>query len=277
MSCAVCGMPCVPDTGRCRRCGTDTATSISSGARGMVAEAPRTMPSIVGGRAALPATMPLPSSYLPVAPIADGERAARLLPPGVTLNGRYRIVRLLGAGSFGRVYLAEDIADPLRAPVAIKELLDTQFHGAEERAEAIAWFQREVSTLLSLRHPAIPTVHGYWTAQRNAGPLYLAMDYIPGRTLDEVLTETVAAGSTGGCPWRRVVAWGIALCEVLAYLHGRTPPCVFRDLKLSNVMLDSRTGSPCADRLRHCPAAYRRRQHGDWHMGLRPLFEAGAR
>ncbi len=137
------------------------------------------------------------------------------------------------------MYQADDEQDPGGAPLAIKELLDAGFATALDKQEAIGWFKREVSTLLTLEHSGIPQIYGYWTARQTAGPFYLAMEYIPGQNLDLVLQE---AG--GGLPWPRVVAWGAALCEVLAYLHSRTPPIVFRDMKLSNVMLDSRTDAP---------------------------------
>jgi serine/threonine protein kinase len=101
------------------------------------------------------------------------------------------------------------------------------------------WFKREASTLLTLEHPGIPAIYTYWTAQRSAGPFYLAMDYVPGQTLEEVMQD---AG--GRVAWQKVVAWGVALCDVLSYLHSRTPPVVFRDLKLPNIMLHSATNAP---------------------------------
>ena len=51
--------------------------------------------------------------------------------------------------------------------------------------------------------------------------------------------------SAGGrLPWPRAVEWGIAICEVLTYLHGHLPPFVFRDLKPANMILDERTNRP---------------------------------
>jgi serine/threonine protein kinase len=118
-----------------------------------------------------------------------GSGASAPLPPGTVLQGRYRVERVLGAGAFGRVYLAEDRQDPGSPRLAIKELLDAQFPSPDDKREAIIWFKREVSTLLTLEHPGIPAVHGYWTAQTSSGPLYLAMEYVPGKTLEDVAQD----------------------------------------------------------------------------------------
>jgi F-box protein 11 len=178
------------------------------------------------------------SSYMPSG-VTPSAAVVRPLPPGTLLQGRYRIGRVLGTGAFGRVYLAEDAQHGGGSLVAIKELLDAQFASPQAKRDAIAWFKREVGTLLTLDQRGIPAIHGYWTAEPAAGPFYLAMDYIPGMTLQEALHH---AG--GPLPWPQVVAWGIALCEMLAYLHGQTPPFIFRDLKPSNIMLDSGTNLP---------------------------------
>ena len=168
-----------------------------------------------------------------------GRRPHTLWPPGTLLTGRYRIERVLGVGAFGRVYLATDVQDPGTPQLAIKELAVTDAASLDDKQEAIAWFKREVGTLLALDHPGIPAIHSYWTADRVAGLLYLAMDYIPGKTLEQTRVD---AG--GRLPWQQVVMWGIALCDVLAYLHAHTPPVVFRDMKPVNVMIDSRTNTP---------------------------------
>ena len=171
--------------------------------------------------------------------LALGGVTSTPLTAGTLLQGHYRVERVLGSGAFGRVYLACDTQDLAGAPVAIKELLDTAFATPEEKHEAISWFKREVSTLLTLEHPGIPAIYGYWTAHPTSGPLYLTMEYIPGKTLEQVQRE-----EGGPIDWPRVVSWGITLCDVLAYLHSRVPPFVFRDMKLPNVMLDDRTGRP---------------------------------
>lgn len=184
-------------------------------------------------------------------PIGQSTRGAQSVPgtaashvqpaleEGTLLNGRYRVVRVLGAGAFGRVYLAEDAEDPANPPLAIKELLAREFTSLEEQRDAISWFKREVSTLLTLEHPGIPGIHGYWTAHRATGPLYLAMDFIPGKTLADIQVL-----SLGKLHWTQVFQWGIELCDVLGYLHSRMPPYVFRDLKPANVLVHEQTGSP---------------------------------
>jgi len=136
------------------------------------------------------------------------------------------------------VYLAEELDDTNHL-LAIKELLVSDFSSADEQRDATNWFKREVSALLTLDHPGIPAIHGYWTAHRVAGPMYLAMDYIPGKTLADVQEEY-----SGRVPRQQVVDWGIGLCDVLAYLHSRTPPFVFRDIKPANVMIHASHGNP---------------------------------
>jgi hypothetical protein len=166
------------------------------------------------------------------------EKATGPLVVGTVLNGRYRIVQHLGAGAFGRVYRAEDMLDATSPPLAIKELLDDPFTTLADKREAVRWFRREVSTLLSLEHPSILKVHAYWTATVVSGPFYLAMDFIPGKTLEETLDEK------GQIDWRQAAEWGMSICKALAYLHGQTPPFLFRDLKPANIMIEAATNAP---------------------------------
>jgi hypothetical protein len=165
-------------------------------------------------------------------------KATGPLAVGTVLNGRYRIIQQLGAGAFGRVYRAEDMLDATSPPLAIKELLDDQFTTFADKREAVRWFRREVSTLLSLEHPSILKVHAHWTETVNSGPFYLAMDFIPGKTLEETLDEK------GQIDWRQAAEWGMSICKALAYLHGQTPPFLFRDLKPANIMIEATTNAP---------------------------------
>lgn len=150
------------------------------------------------------------------------------LPPGTTLAGRYRIVSALAAGSMGAVYRADDQRAGGRV-CAVKELLQV-WESENERLEAETWFRREGETLMQLHHPAIPRVHQTFSeGQRH----YLVMDFVAGRSLEEVLRQE----GRPGLSQERVLSWADQVLEVLSYLHSRGDPLIFRDLKPANLML----------------------------------------
>ncbi len=154
-----------------------------------------------------------------------------MLSPGQMLQNRYRIVRALGGGGMGTVYLAEDtrLADK---PCAVKELLPDPHAAPEEQMQAAEQFQREAAILAHLSHPNLPNV--YDSFEEN-GQFYLVMDYIEGETLADRLHR-----SPQGLPPEEVVGWGVQLCNVLEYLHSQNPPVIFRDMKPANVMVTPR-------------------------------------
>jgi len=147
---------------------------------------------------------------------------------GKVLEGRYRLRSLLGQGGAGAVYLAED-AQLFDRPVAVKELIE-QFASNEEREAAIQRFAQEARMLVTLRHPNLPDVRSYFAED---GRHYLVMEYVEGSTLARLLEQ-----ANGMLRPELVLEWGRQICDVLAYLHGRTPPVIFRDLKPTNIMLD---------------------------------------
>lgn len=151
-----------------------------------------------------------------------GRQTAQML-----LAERYAIVRLLGKGGMGVVYLALDRRlDDM--PVAIKEMSTAALEPGELE-KAVESFKREALLLVSLRHHALPRVTDFFST--DDGRWFLVMDYIEGETLGRV------ARSRGPIPEAEVKDWARQLCEVLGYLHGQEPPVIFRDLKPSNIML----------------------------------------
>ncbi len=151
-----------------------------------------------------------------------------LLSEGTVLHERYRVVRVLGKGGMGAVYLVEDLT--LYGKYwALKELLE-RFSDQVEREEAIAQFQREVKILVGLRHPNLPQVVDVF---EEGGRHYMVMEFIEGQTLKEMLK----AAPNGRLPEEQVLNWAAQICDVLDYLHSQDPPVIFRDLKPANVMV----------------------------------------
>ncbi|MFN2270541.1 MAG: protein kinase domain-containing protein [Anaerolineae bacterium] len=151
-----------------------------------------------------------------------------MLPQGHVLQDRYRIVHRIGGGGMGTVYLAEDIRLPGRR-CAVKEASPRQLPEGD-RQWATDAFRQEAQMLATLSHPGLTPVTDFFS---ETACLYLVMDYVPGKTLEQVLEEN----PSGRLPHGQVLNIVRQLCDVLGYLHSQNPPVIFRDLKPSNVML----------------------------------------
>ena len=132
--------------------------------------------------------------------------------PGSLLGGLYRVLELLGRGGHGTVWLARQ--ERTGCLVAVKEIGNGSLI-------------MEAELLKKLSCPGLPSVVDI--LQEDC--LYLVMEYIEGQTLLSWLEEH------GPLPEKEAAAWGIELCRVLSYLHGRKPPIIYRDLKPSNIMV----------------------------------------
>jgi len=141
----------------------------------------------------------------------------------LALNQRlfeYRIVRVLGQGGFGTVYLAHDTL--LDRPVAIKELTIT----AQTDEVAFKRFIQEARIAGGLNHPHIVTVY----ALKVVGPnVYLVMEYLAGGSLRALLEQR------GSLPVEQAVHIAADLCEGLAAAHAQD--IVHRDVKPENILL----------------------------------------
>ena len=142
------------------------------------------------------------------------------------IQNRYRLIRLLGSGGFGAVYLAED--QRLSRTVAIKEI-DVARLGPAERAAAEQLFEQEARMLASLDHPGLTRIWDFFQQERRA---FLVMEYVPGSTLRDTLQR-----QGGPLDESFVLECALQLCAVLGYLHARRPQVIFRDLKPANVMV----------------------------------------
>jgi len=162
------------------------------------------------------------------------QSSIKQLDGGTVLNSRYEIVRRIGGGGMGAVYLAKDrnLGD---APRAVKEMVETHLDESQHE-KAIGDFKRESLLLTSLEHPSIPTIYDYfYDAKLNR--FYLVMKYISGGDLASRLRS-----STGGkLDEKTVTDWGMQVADVLEYLHTRPKPIIYRDLKPANLMIDGNT------------------------------------
>jgi serine/threonine-protein kinase len=161
--------------------------------------------------------------------------AAKQLETGALLNWRYEIVRRIGGGGMGAVYLAKDrnLGD---APRAVKEMIETHLD-EEQHEKAIQDFKRESMLLSQLEHPSIPTIYDYFYDQ-NLNRFYLVMKYISGGDFASRLRN--APG--GRIDEKTVTDWGMQVADVLHYLHTRPQVIIYRDLKPANLMIDGNSG-----------------------------------
>lgn len=165
-----------------------------------------------------------------------GHRPAiKQLESGAVLNGRYEIVRRIGGGGMGAVYLAKDrnLGD---APRAVKEMVEAHLDPTQHE-KAIGDFKRESLLLTSLEHPSIPTIYDYFY-DGESGRFYLVMKYISGGDLASRMRNAPA----GKIDEKTVTDWGMQIADVLQYLHSRPKPIIYRDLKPANLMIDGNTG-----------------------------------
>lgn len=131
--------------------------------------------------------------------------------------GKYRIIKSLGQGGEGSVYLAED--ECLGRRVAVKRLWEQSEDGERIRAEA--------AFLRDLRHPMLPVVYELLYE----GGWYLVMEYVEGISLHNYIEKQGKVGE------EQARMWAAALLHVLDYLHTRETPVIYRDLKPDNIMV----------------------------------------
>lgn len=163
----------------------------------------------------------------------DGRKSAKLKPleEGTVLNSRYEIVRKIGGGGMGAVYLASDknLGGVLRA---VKEMVQSYIEDTQQE-KAISDFKRESLLLTSLEHQSIPTIYDYFFDQTEAR-FYLVMKYISGGDL----ASRLRSAPENRIEEKTVTEWAIQIADVLDYLHNRQPAIIYRDLKPSNIMVD---------------------------------------
>lgn len=151
------------------------------------------------------------------APPTDDER----IPPGTELAERYRVERTLGRGGMGVVYLAEHIG--VGRHVAVKVLT----HDWSRHEVVAKRFKEEARAANAANHPNIVEV--YDAGRMEDGRLYMAMEYLTGRSLYEEIREDGPLSPVRACELIGAVADAIGAAHRVGIVH--------RDLKPDNVML----------------------------------------
>ncbi len=158
-------------------------------------------------------------------PMLEPTRSMAAPPPASTasdlFDGRYRVVKELGRGGFGRVLLMADTEHQDRL-VALK-LLDPGFSDRH----VIDYFRREIEVLRDLGHPDIPKILN--DRRTPAGEFYFTMEFADGRSLEDIVSTEA--------PLRidRVLRLLQQILDVLAHTHNRG--VIHRDLKPSNIIV----------------------------------------
>lgn len=168
----------------------------------------------------------------PATPDATGlaEAAAPIAPPAEPpvpqMLGRYELIRCIGHGAMGSVYLGRD--PTINRSVAIKAIDLTSEFDIDQVPAAGERFLREAETAGRLNHPNIVTI---FDAGRVNGIAYIAMEYLTGIRLSEHATpETLL-------PADLVIELIARAADALGYAHGSN--VVHRDIKPANIMYDS--------------------------------------
>ncbi len=167
-------------------------------------------------------------------------QAQTMLASDIILQNRYRIIRQLGQGGMGTVYLAAD--QRLGSQVALKETSFDHVHlrGLQPRDQARIRkaFRQEARLLSRLRHRALPHVIDYFAEGKDH---YLVMQFIDGQDLEQLLAERKKL-CLGPFPTDQALEWADQLLDALEYLHSRKLPIIHHDIKPQNLKVDPASG-----------------------------------
>src|SRR5215468_11599750 len=140
--------------------------------------------------------------------------------------GRYRLVKILGRGGMGIVWLARD--EELERDVALKFLPDLMI---QDRA-VLDQLKLEAKRRLELTHPHIVRIHDFVNDERSG---CISMEYVDGETLSNLRAEK----EKKVFELHELAGWSAQLCDALDYAHNRAR-VIHRDLKPANLMVNQR-------------------------------------
>ncbi|MBE9227244.1 protein kinase [Phormidium sp. LEGE 05292] len=167
------------------------------------------------------------------------QPVAKGVYPGLLLGDRYRIIRQLGQGGFGRSYLAED-SNRFNEPCVLKEFAP-QVQGTYALQKAVELFEREAGILYKLQHSQIPKFRELFRAKiQDEGHLFLVQDYIEGQTYRALLDARKRQGQK--FTEAEVKQIMLQLLPVLEYIHGLG--VIHRDISPDNIIFRNSDNLP---------------------------------
>ena len=161
------------------------------------------------------------------------------LPSGEIIINRYKIVRQLGQGGFGRTYLAEDMQQSSQKCV-LKEFAP-QVEEDKDLQKAKELFEREANVLKQLQHPQIPRLHCFLQVKlRNKDFFFLVQDYVEGENYQDLLEKRL---NEGRCFSEEEVFHALTqILPILNYIHSQD--VVHRDISPDNLILRTTDNLP---------------------------------
>ncbi len=150
--------------------------------------------------------------------------------PGDVLAQRYKVDSLVGWGGQAVVFRATDLrhrqgnTSPWVAIKVVRSDLSAELH-----REAVTVLRWEARLLRNLRHASLPRAMHFHSSH---GHHWLVRELITGTPLSILATQ-------GQCTSRQVLNWAVQVCDLLSYLHTRTPPVICGDIKPANLVLQS--------------------------------------
>ncbi|MBU3158788.1 serine/threonine protein kinase [Clostridium frigoris] len=140
-----------------------------------------------------------------------------MLNSGDILDNKYEVIRTLGKGGMGVVYLCKNTS--LGNLWAIKEVIQ-----GKKNIDILT----EANILKNLNHPGIRKIIDIFYANNN---LYMVQDYVDGQTLKEYVN------ANGRIQTEKICKIVSDLCDIIGYLHNQNPIIIYRDIKPSNIMI----------------------------------------
>jgi len=179
--------------------------------------------------------LPEPSSqFQPTVPISGVSVGDARFEPGSLIAGRYLVERELGRGGMGVVYLVKD--QQLRGKEVAIKLISMELTLSPQAKDR---FVQEVLAAQELQHPNIIRV---FHLDEVGGQSFFTMEYVPGRSLRDIVEERKREGRTFTLKESEAVL--MPVLKALNHAHTQTPPVIHRDIKPDNIVVTGDLSAP---------------------------------